>query len=66
MKSVHESLLCHVCQLFTLSQIDIDECSVNNGGCNQKCDNIKGSYKCSCTIPGYQLDTDGHTCVRKL
>ena len=47
-------------------QIDINECLVNNGGCNQKCDNTKGSYKCSCNIPGYELDTDGHTCIRKL
>ena len=27
---------------------DIDECQTDNGGCLQKCDNIPGSFQCSC------------------
>ncbi|XP_013400283.2 sushi, von Willebrand factor type A, EGF and pentraxin domain-containing protein 1 [Lingula anatina] len=42
---------------------DVDECATNNGGCNQECHNSKGSYSCACSIPGYELDADGKTCV---
>ena len=28
--------------------LDIDECAINNGGCDQTCTNFKGSYLCSC------------------
>ncbi|OAF71502.1 hypothetical protein A3Q56_00718, partial [Intoshia linei] len=31
---------------------DIDECLVNNGGCEEKCTNTLGSYTCSCTTTG--------------
>ena len=24
---------------------DVDECSINNGGCSQKCQNIDGSFQ---------------------
>ncbi|XP_033127716.1 fibrillin-1-like [Anneissia japonica] len=27
---------------------DIDECTVNNGNCSQICENLQGSFKCSC------------------
>lgn len=37
-----------------LDCVDINECSVNNGGCQQKCINSPGSYACSCNI-GYEL-----------
>uniref|UniRef100_A0A452GLF7 Uncharacterized protein n=1 Tax=Gopherus agassizii TaxID=38772 RepID=A0A452GLF7_9SAUR len=36
---------------------DIDECSVQNGGCNQVCLNNPGSYRCSC-YSGYALKND--------
>ena len=32
--------------------LDIDECSVNRGGCPEKCVNTIGSYNCACHI-GY-------------
>ena len=45
---------------FTI-MIDDNECSRNNGGCNQTCDNNEGSYLCTC-ISGYSLDDDEHGC----
>uniref|UniRef100_A0A8C6ZGJ1 Growth arrest specific 6 n=1 Tax=Nothoprocta perdicaria TaxID=30464 RepID=A0A8C6ZGJ1_NOTPE len=39
---------------------DIDECSVQHGGCNQICLNKIGSYRCSC-YSGYSLK-DSTTC----
>ncbi|PKU41491.1 hypothetical protein llap_8213 [Limosa lapponica baueri] len=39
---------------------DIDECRVQNGGCNQLCLNKLGSYRCSC-YSGFALK-DSKTC----
>ncbi|ETE59504.1 Bone morphogenetic protein 1, partial [Ophiophagus hannah] len=37
---------------------EVDECSrPNNGGCEQRCVNTLGSYKCACE-PGYELAPD--------
>ena len=41
--------------------LDINECSVYNGGCNQTCTNTVGSYFCDCS-EGYVLDADKHNC----
>uniref|UniRef100_A0A1A9WC30 Metalloendopeptidase n=1 Tax=Glossina brevipalpis TaxID=37001 RepID=A0A1A9WC30_9MUSC len=40
---------------------DVDECSVNNGGCQHECRNTIGSYICSCHN-GYSLHENGHDC----
>ena len=40
---------------------DINECSLDDGGCSQGCANTRGSYTCICK-PGYQLGTDDKTC----
>ncbi|XP_037942752.1 dorsal-ventral patterning protein tolloid-like, partial [Teleopsis dalmanni] len=40
---------------------DIDECSLNNGGCQHECLNTIGSYMCSCHN-GYSLHENGHDC----
>ncbi len=40
---------------------DVDECQTDNGGCAQICDNIDGSFLCSCD-PGYILGTDNFNC----
>ncbi|XP_061399860.1 protein tolkin [Musca vetustissima] len=40
---------------------DIDECSINNGGCQHECRNTIGSYVCSCHN-GYSLHENGHDC----
>ena len=40
---------------------DIDECSINNGGCDHTCTNTRGSYKCSCNT-SYVLAADNMKC----
>ena len=43
---------------------DINECSVNNGGCAHNCTNTQGSLTCSCRS-GFQLASDGMSCNGK-
>ncbi|KAI8115214.1 CUB and sushi domain-containing protein 1 [Lucilia cuprina] len=43
-----------------LDCVDINECSKNNGGCDQKCVNSPGSFACACNT-GYQLFTANGT-----
>ena len=46
--------------------IDLNECdSGKNGGCGQICNNMVGSYYCSCQT-GYELDEDGRGCSGTL
>ncbi|XP_069771614.1 bone morphogenetic protein 1a [Narcine bancroftii] len=41
---------------------EVDECSrPDNGGCEQRCVNTLGSYKCACD-PGYELANDKRSC----
>ena len=40
---------------------DVDECTVGNGGCEQVCNNIQGSFLCDCH-QGYLLNIDGFSC----
>ena len=47
--------------LFIYFVADTDECSSNNGGCQQGCVNNVGSYYCECR-DGYALDDNGITC----
>ena len=42
--------------------VDIDECNSNNGGCEQTCSNVDGSFSCDCEI-GFTLSGDGRTCL---
>lgn len=45
-----------------LPTAEVDECSrPNRGGCEQRCLNTLGSYKCSCD-PGYELAPDKRRC----
>ncbi|KAI2649440.1 Signal peptide, CUB and EGF-like domain-containing protein 3 [Labeo rohita] len=41
---------------------DIDECSINRGGCKFGCVNTLGSYECTCP-PGYKLHWNKKDCV---
>ncbi|XP_075419499.1 growth arrest-specific protein 6 [Tenrec ecaudatus] len=40
---------------------DVNECSQQNGGCNQICYNKPGSFHCAC-YSGYSLSSDSRTC----
>ena len=55
-----------ILELFISSQVlflvDINECSILNGGCSYRCENTVGSYKCVCS-KGYELQSNGRTCV---
>jgi hypothetical protein len=41
--------------------VDVNECSTNNGGCAQNCQNTQGGFTCSCNT-GFQLGSDGKSC----
>lgn len=43
---------------------DIDECAVNNAGCEHNCSNDSGGYHCQCAS-GFRLDQDEHNCTGK-
>ena len=45
-----------------VTYVDINECTINNGGCVQLCTNTLGSYNCSCNS-GYILDIDELNCT---
>ena len=47
--------------MFCCSIIDINECETANGGCEQLCSNIIGSFVCSCGV-GYWLNENGLNC----
>ena len=42
-----------ICAIVT----DINECSGDNHGCSQTCNNLPGSYKCGCWN-GFQIDAE--------
>ena len=44
--------------------LDVNECAKGNGGCNQKCINKMGSYKCEC-LQGFEMQADNKTCSGK-
>ena len=44
---------------------EIDECSKNNGGCDQRCINEPGTYSCKCEM-GYKLEDDNHSCAGSI
>lgn len=46
------------------SQIDVDECAEGNGGCQQTCVNMMGSYECHCR-EGFFLSDNQHTCIQR-
>ncbi|XP_058015474.1 signal peptide, CUB and EGF-like domain-containing protein 2 isoform X3 [Ahaetulla prasina] len=43
---------------------DMDECLVNNGGCQHACINTVGSYECRCN-EGFFLSDNQHTCIHR-
>ena len=59
----HRNYVC--CIALGLQQVclcvDVDECLVENGGCEQVCVNSDGSFRCDC-VGGYALSSSGVTC----
>ncbi|XP_063712546.1 fibulin-1-like [Symsagittifera roscoffensis] len=43
--------------------LDADECSSENGGCQINCINTPGSFYCGCADPGYQTSANGFVCI---
>nr|XP_034176712.1 uncharacterized protein LOC117602597 isoform X1 [Osmia lignaria] len=43
--------------------IDINECTVDNGGCTEVCENTDGSFFCACDGDEKALSSDGKSCV---
>ena len=43
---------------------DSEECGDLNGGCEVTCENLPGSYQCSCDN-GWILEADEHNCSGK-
>ena len=43
----------------------MDECALNNGGCDHICDNDEGSFECHCN-ENYILQDNGLTCSSKI
>ncbi len=44
---------------------DVNECQMNNGGCDQICINTNGSTLCSCEA-GYSLGADNLSCEGRV
>ena len=42
-----------------------ENCNVNNGGCAQKCQMVRGAVQCTCHT-GFRLTEDGRTCQGEL
>ena len=58
---IHKAQYAHLIRINNIMHTDVDECTVNNGNCDQDCHNTYGSYYCTCGS-GWRLDPDGHTC----
>lgn len=43
-------------------ETDVDECAVDNGGCEGTCVNRQGSYQCFCSS-GFRLASNGKKCI---
>ena len=44
---------------------DVNECSVANGGCDHVCENLPGTFKCTCK-PGFVKDQVNGKCEGSL
>lgn len=50
-------------QILFSSRTDIDECAVNNGGCQHECQNTLGSYMCRCNDGYFEDIMDPSKCI---
>lgn len=53
-----------LCAERVLCALDVDECVLNNGGCQHVCVNTPGSYECRCKH-GFFLSDNQHTCIHR-
>ena len=58
-------MICHFTCVTFAHCLDVDECSINNGGCAQNCNNTLPGFECSCNV-GYRLDSDKLGCSGEL
>ena len=42
-----------------------DECEVNNGGCQQLCEDTLGAFRCAC-LPGFKLSANKKDCEGQI
>ena len=48
--------------IYSMNVSDINECSTNNGNCSDGCQNLKGTYMCTCPT-GYEIkSSDKYNC----
>ena len=52
-------------QVTALGCADLDECSLENGGCSDVCVNTVGSFYCECSDALESLSMDGKTCSKR-
>ena len=45
--------------------LDVNECENNNGYCEHTCQNVYGSYWCTCS-EGFKVDSNRKTCSGKV
>ena len=57
------AVIAYFCDLHCPLISDINECELDNGGCDQTCMNINGSFECSCSS-GYTLRNNAQ-CIGK-
>lgn len=66
--SLRDVMLCVISSFFIIfcvfNPTDVDECSEGNGGCQQICVNMMGSYECRCR-EGFLLSDNQHTCIQR-
>ncbi len=55
---INNKVWVHAINIFLL---DVNECIIDNGGCEQSCTNSEGNFNCSCNS-GYELDSNGFNC----
>ena len=51
--------------MLVLVFLDVNECDFSHG-CEHRCINTEGSFKCACLQDGYRLGPDGSSCKGKL
>ena len=46
--------------------VDVNECSLMNGGCEDGCENTIGSFFCTCPSFGQGFKANGSECIGKF